>query len=59
MFSTLDIDGAPDTLRVLRYEGVEQISAQWGFEVFVTSPDTNLAFADFVGQKATLTLGDL
>lgn len=58
MFSTLEVDGS-DPLRVLSYEGVEQISALWHFEVFITSDDTALPFADFVGKKAKLTIGDV
>ncbi len=56
MFSTLEVEGN-DSLRVLRYQGVEELSALWHFEVFVTSDNARLPFADFVGKKATLLLG--
>jgi type VI secretion system secreted protein VgrG len=57
MFSTLEVEGS-DALRVVRYRGSEALSELFLFEVWVTSGDVHLKFADFVGKKATLVFGD-
>ncbi len=57
MVTTLEVEGA-EPLRVVRYEGNEALNELFHFDVWITSDDAYLKFADFVGKKASLVLGD-
>jgi len=52
---TFQVDGLSNELRVMRFEGREGVSELFHFDVLVSCPDNDIAFADVVGQSAVLT----